>query len=848
MHVELVDAAAGTWKATGNDAQFSLDVGRDLPLAPGHYFFEVTILDDDPSGLLRPRIYFDHGDGMSEECSAPILLVKQSVGRYRACLIIPREVFRIRFDPTAEQTRFSLATMSLRVVSRATWYAAVVRGTLKNGTSDGFTYGEYARAAWAVYRTGGVRAVADKIRGASVSGTSNPRRLLASERLASGKAQRNSADGSGVYAAAYRSMSAGAEGYRHPDFAADKQIVTDAELCPVKTIAYYLPQFHPFPENEKWWGKGFTEWTNVTKAVPRFVGHYQPKLPADLGYYDLRVVDTMRRQAEMAKKYGLTGFCFHFYWFGGTRLMETPLLNLLEAKDIDIDYCLCWANENWTRRWDGAEHDLLIGQNHSAEDDVAFIEYVEKYFADKRYIKIDGKPVLVVYRAAILPDAAATMKRWRRIAERHGYPGLYLVATTSFGFSDYEALGFDALVEFPPHSTRGEDITRHTQFIDDRYAGSVFDYASVVDVQTKRTDYATGRVFPAVMPGWDNTARRPLSSSVFQGATPALYRKWLDFAFDRAKQNPAGEQFVFINAWNEWAEGAYLEPDRLYGHAYLTATASVIDAHSRKPERLEQIVAKHNAGFKPAGARALVAHIFYPELARQIAESAAGLGTIDVYITLPEFTDEATLETIRDLFPRSYLKLVPNIGRDVLPFFSVMRDVPLDRYEWICKIHSKKSPHLAVGDEWRSHMFDGLLGTDTLNDATNVSLMADPDIGVIGGSGTVSALSDIVVRINNEALLEAFAERFNVELDWSQELFIAGTMFWFRPRALKPLFDAEMTEEDFGIEFGRIDGTPAHAMERFIGIIARHQGYKVTEMKGKALGLKTHNTLADAVI
>ena len=212
------------------------------------------------------------------------------------------------------------------------------------------------------------------------------------------------------------------------------------------------------PENNRWWGKGVNEWRNVARASPEFEGHYQPRLPGELGFYDLRFTNIIRRQVELARLHGISAFCFHFYWFGGKRLFEMPLQNFLNEKRIDLPFCICWANENWTRRWNGQEQEVLLDQAHSPEDDIAFIHYLKRYFDDRRYLKIDGKPVLTVYRPELLPEAKATVDRWRSEIKRMGFPGIYLVATNAYGFNKSREFGFDACSEFPPSWNRNRVI------------------------------------------------------------------------------------------------------------------------------------------------------------------------------------------------------------------------------------------------------------------------------------------------------------------------------------------------------------------------------------------------------
>lgn len=343
----------------------------------------------------------------------------------------------------------------------------------------------------------------------------------------------------------------------------------ESDTSKIRAIAFYLPQYHPIPENDRWWGKGFTEWTNVAKANPLFPGHYQPHVPADLGFYDLRLPEVRNAQAELAREHGIHGFCYYHYWFNGKVLLDSPLRKVLESGEPDFPFCVCWANENWTRAWDGQNSDVLIRQNYGAEDDLNHIRHLSGIFRDPRYIKIDGKPLFIVYRASNLPDPLRTTSLWREEARKSGLGELFLCRVERFveDMTDPRSLGFDAAVEFQP-----DGIHLGKPDPDPRYAGNaVFKFKDLVRAALSKKDPSYLR-FPCACPGWDNSPRRQRNAVVFRQSYPQFYELWFEELVARAARRRPEERIVFINAFNEWGEGCHLEPDRRFGRAYLEAT------------------------------------------------------------------------------------------------------------------------------------------------------------------------------------------------------------------------------------------------------------------------------------
>ncbi len=339
-----------------------------------------------------------------------------------------------------------------------------------------------------------------------------------------------------------------------------------------KSIAFYLPQFHRIPENSEWWGEGFTEWNNAVTGRPNYENHYQPHIPRELGFYDLSNVSIMNEQAEMAKIFGISGFCFYYYWFSGKRILEKPIKNFLESK-IDIDFCLCWANENWTRRWDGDDHKVLLKQNYGEDDPENFIKSLLPFFNDKRYIRLNGKPIILVYRAKDIPNVKNVFDKWRTIAQENGFSNIHIIAVDFYDIKTPYEVDADALVEFPPHKFNGplSKVDEFPKITNKNWIGNLVDYRKIVlqSINKKKPDF---KLYRSVMPSWDNSARRQNSSTIIDKSDPYLFEVWTRYIRSYNLRNfEEEERFIFINAWNEWGEGCHLEPDQKYGLQYLEA-------------------------------------------------------------------------------------------------------------------------------------------------------------------------------------------------------------------------------------------------------------------------------------
>ena len=361
----------------------------------------------------------------------------------------------------------------------------------------------------------------------------------------------------------------------------------ESGACRPLLLAFYLPQFHPIPENDDFWGKGFTEWRQLPRGIPRFPGHYQPRIPRDLGFYNLTNVDDMRAQVKMAKAAAVNAFGFYYYWFNRQRVLERPL-ELLLASDINMPFLIIWANENWTRTWDGSESEVLLGQDYKPEDEEALLADLARHFVDPRYVRIDNRPLFIIYNPKNIPEAGHTIARWRsKLSKNFSVEPLIFMAQT-FGENDPESYGIDGAMEFPPHKLSNKLPGRPTPDAYSKdFAGRVIAYDDFVSASLDDKD-ADFPLIKTVVPSWDNDARRPNRGLTLEGLAPSKYEAWLKELISRAIESPIlNTPIVAINAWNEWAESAYLEPDVHYGSAFLNATArayvAAVNEHTARP-------------------------------------------------------------------------------------------------------------------------------------------------------------------------------------------------------------------------------------------------------------------------
>jgi lipopolysaccharide biosynthesis protein len=613
-----------------------------------------------------------------------------------------------------------------------------------------------------------------------------------------------------------------------------------------RLVAMYLPQFHPVKENNEAWGKGFTEWSNVTTGQSRFIGHQQPILPKDLGFYDLRLESNIKEQIDLAKKYGIYGFGFYYYWFSGRKLMEKPLISFLQHKDWDFNFAICWANENWTKRWDGRDSEVIIAQEYLDDDPLNFIKDVEHILLDKRYIREDGKPILMVYRASELKDPRKYSTVWREYFREHHKQELQLVSFLSFDDQDPREYGFDAALDFAPLSAFFKShqfennqfpfIDVKQKLLDINFGGVVADYRTIAlnKKLDKVFDFPT---YQSITPSWDNEARKKSKGFVYQNSSPDLYARWLGRLIEQETAKKE-EPLLFINAWNEWAEGAMLEPSVHLGHAALNRTAEVLAKYSHNPKNVTNFP---GYGLKKATSTklAVVVHLYYTDLWPAINSRLECIKEdFDLFVTLNE-RDKDFKPKVKNNTTKTYVYVLPNRGRDVLPFLYIAARLSIAGYKYVLKLHSKKSKHRDDGSSWFTDVLECLLSSTSSVNETLV-VLKNTETGIIGPQGHLVSLKRHMG--SNKLILEhlikcAYNETIarNVIQNSEQFPYFGGTMFWARLDMFSSILNLYLMPDDFQSEHGQIDGTTAHALERMFGVVCRLENRSLYEVNSKMI-------------
>ncbi len=604
----------------------------------------------------------------------------------------------------------------------------------------------------------------------------------------------------------------------------------------VKTIAFYLPQFHTFPENDEWWGKGFTEWTNTKKAKPRFPVHYQPRTPhKDIGYYDLSDVENIKKQVALAKAHGISAFCLYYYWFDGKKLMEKPLELIMAHPEIDFNFCLCWANENWTRTWDGQQNSVLIKQNYSDENDINFIKDLKRYIMDPRYLRCQGKPVILVYHAKILPNSNKTFATWRSWCRKNGVGEIQIWSCRTFIRSkEFRILDeVDREVEFPPHMVSELEMFPPARFHAFKEDGYYYNYQKIIsDLYQKKTfaDQSPYPFYRCAMLGWDNSCRRETGYSVWQYFSLNSYHYWLRNILEYTRKNfIEKERFIFINAWNEWAEGTYLEPDECFGYASINTTTRALCNLPPVPD-YEVLAQAKDTAVQP-GKVLLHVHVFYPDLMDEIIHYLNQIPfKFDCVVTTDSRRKRTAIMTMLEETPvanceNMTVTVTRNVGRDVAPFFAACSEL-IDQYDFIGHFHTKKSMTVNWGHEWRHYLLDQLLGSPETVASIFRRFDRDPHIGLYFPS-PIPTMRDYMNWEKNLArcvdLLNAMGLPSNLPPNPD---FPVGQMFWARAKAIAPLFREGIVDQaKFEEENYQISDTLAHAIERIWKYVAQGAGY-----------------------
>ena len=599
----------------------------------------------------------------------------------------------------------------------------------------------------------------------------------------------------------------------------------------IKAIALYLPQFHKIKENDEWWGKGFTEWVNVKKAKPLYKGHYQPRKPGDpkdyLEYYELTTVEVLKKQIKLAKSHGIYGFGIYYYWFSGKILLDKPLNILLNNRDIDFLFLLIWANENWTKRWDGKEQDILIQQDYLESDPEKFIKDIKKYLIDQRYIKINDKPIIGVYEPRKIPNLIKTISIWREKSMEYGIGEIYIIVTLNEGsVEEFHNLHlFNAAYQFPP---RGAMISsNYLRLKSNFFKNNFFLYTAFLynELNISDTILKDFHFYKGTMLGFDNSPRKAREYVIFQNYSPEQFylinKKIVEWTQKKYNKN---NRFIFINAWNEWGEGTYLEPDNKYGYASINALSKAIfhlpfNGCNYNLEKLRN-------GTKIA----VQVHIFYENLINEIINKTNNIPVnFDLYLSTDSLIKAIHIEEIiqkHSLANNYEIKIYENKGRDVLPFLLQIRK-HIKKYKYICHLHTKKTSFVSFGDEWRQYLFNNLLGNKEIISEILTDLENNEKLGFIFPESFHKVIIEYETEVTekDKFFISYLLKKINKSLRIGEQIeFPVGNMFWAKGESIHQIFNIDITNE-IPTENNQVDGTILHGIERIWLYLVKLNGY-----------------------
>ena len=593
----------------------------------------------------------------------------------------------------------------------------------------------------------------------------------------------------------------------------------------IKAIALYLPQFHSIKENDIWWGKGFTEWVNVKKSMPFYKGHNQPRIPEDkktyLGYYELTNASIIKKQVELAKSHGIYGFAIYYYWFSGKRLLEKPLDIYLINKDIRFPFLLIWVNENWTRKWDGKNNDILIKQEYKDTDPENFVKDIKKYLIDDRYIKINEKPVLGLYEPTKIPKLNETLTIWRKKSKEYGIGEIFILVSIN---EDKKAIEkniqlFDGAYDFPPRISFGNYKVKYKNtFI---YSELIYKNILFQFNNTNKNDF---QIYRGSMLEWDNCPRVK-SCFIFDYYSPEQFYMANKIIIEWTKKTyNNSNRFIFINAWNEWGEGSYLEPDKKYGYASINSLSKAIF-------NLPFIQKRSLNYFKNISKIALQAHVYYEELIDEIINKTNNIPyKFDLYISVSFKNIKNKIEKYINKYSKANhfeIKIFPNKGRDILPLIIQLKK-SIKKYKYLCHIHTKKSLHLKFGNEWRDYLYNNLLGDNKIISEILTEFENNEKLGFIFPEVYYKIL-DIFGKEKYDSnyeyinfILKKLFYKFRISLNYFD--YPEGNMCWAKVKAIYQIFDLNL-EKRFPKENGQLNLTLMHGIERIWLYIVKLNGY-----------------------